>query len=125
MLLKPVGYFFELAVLERLNMLEKIRQPMASSQEEKIVDYLSNATLFGFGMGVDTDILKANQPVIGALDIMTDGVWAWPATLKYWVVTYHIQLPTEFVEHMAGNNWDCPKNIDLDDLRVVGSSEMA
>ena len=125
MLLKPVGYFFELAVQERLNMLEKIQQPVASNQEKKIVGYLSDGTLFGVGMGVDTDILKADQPVIGTLDIITDGVWVWPATLKYWVVTYHIKLPTEFMKHMANNNWKCPKNIGLKDFKIIGTNEMA
>ena len=126
MLLKPVGYFFELAVQERLNMLEKIQQPIASNQEKKIVGYLSDGTLFGVGMGVDTDILKADQPAIGTLDIITDGVWVWPSTLKYCVVTYHIKLPTEFMKLVvANNNWKCPKNIDLKDFKIVGTNEMA
>ena len=35
----------------------------------------------------------------------TDGVWVWQGGLAYYVETYGVGLPEEFVEHMKASAW--------------------
>jgi len=42
----------------------------------------------------------APEQFIPPLSMQTDGVWAWPNVLAYYVERYHCRLPDEFVSHV-------------------------
>ena len=39
---------------------------------------------------------------------ITDGKWIWPSSLAYYVETYDLGLPADFLEDMANNDWSVP-----------------
>jgi hypothetical protein len=105
---KRFGFFFELPIPDRIATLRSIRRVEPHPDEANILNYLESGTTYAAVPGVDQDVLADPARIIGPMHIRTDGVWAWPATLAYYVRTYHIALPNEFVEHMRANGWSCP-----------------
>lgn len=53
--------------------------------------------------------------------VMTDGVWAWPSELPYYVEAFHFRLPSDFVSQMRSNEWQPPPEIDVDKLQFPGA----
>jgi hypothetical protein len=43
---------------------------------------------------------------------MTDGTWVWPSDLAFYVERYHVELPTDFVEHVRSCGWNPPQLSD-------------
>lgn len=37
--------------------------------------------------------------------LLTDGVWVWPGALVFYLATYHLRLPDEFLAHAARAGW--------------------
>jgi hypothetical protein len=76
--------------------------------ENDIAWYLEHAPAYA-GVGrVVGDVLDPAVKVILFPGSRTDGVYLWPSELPYYVRTYHLRLPTEFVERMAALNWQPP-----------------
>jgi hypothetical protein len=109
---KNVGFFFEMPVQERIAAFELARRQEPHPDEEKILRYLDSGTPCAATPGVEEDILLVPPRVIGPMHIRTDGAWAWPETLAYYVRVYHILLPNDFIEDMQKNGWVCP-SVDL------------
>ena len=71
--------------------------------------YVSSGRLYVASAGVVADYyVPAGQP-IGSGDILTDGVWAWPDDLPYYIRHYHVALPEDFVSQMRANHWHVPE----------------
>lgn len=49
--------------------------------------------------GIETDVLAKERQVIGAMRILTDGNWQWPASLGYYITHYNLWLPEYFVRY--------------------------
>ena len=64
------------------------------------------------------DVLDPARTGVAPLDVRTDGAWAWPGDLAYYVRTYAVPLPPTFVEHMAANGWH-PPEMDVDAVMAV------
>jgi hypothetical protein len=114
--LLPVGYYDRHGQSEcgEPSLQESVSET-PHPDEEKIVHYLkSGACLAGCG-GVEKDILNPATGPYLSLDILTDGVWEWPAYLPYYVNNYHLRLPEAFVARMRANNWTVPEGLDLID----------
>ena len=92
----------------------------AVEEEREMVNYLSAGALFIACPGVVHDILSDSDVVIGSPDILTDGVWAWPRDLAYYVGRYHVRLPAAFVEHARRNRWSIPRDVDVGSLTLDG-----
>ena len=86
------------------------------TDEDRLVEYLSNGELFIASPGVVCDVLADSGTVIGSADILTDGVWVWPRDLCHYVRRYHARLPEDFVEHARRNRWVIPDGIQLEAL---------
>lgn len=79
----------------------------ADPLEPEIVAYLrGGATLATTGRMAD-DVISSEED-IAPLAILTDGEWMWPADLAYYVETYHVRLPQDFIEHIASQGWEPP-----------------
>ncbi|MFI6055577.1 hypothetical protein ACIBCO_36510 [Streptomyces violascens] len=70
------------------------------------------------------DLMDANNKNICQYSLHTDGVWAWPASLAYYVRRYHVNLPPEFLAHMASNNWEVD-GLDDASLEEIGEALIA
>lgn len=60
------------------------------------------------------DLLNAQKKNICQYSTLTDGVWIWPSHLAYYVRTYHVVLPEEFLDHMASRKWVAPELSDTE-----------
>lgn len=81
------------------------------SNKEKVIVYLRTATTLIMSPGCDEDVLDPSKNA-GSASVMTDGVYAWPKTLAYYVETYDVELPAEFEKHMERNRWAPPVRLD-------------
>lgn len=104
--LKQVGFFKELPHGDpRAASLCESKNQLNDDLVKCITDYLESGVLFIACPGLARDALSANKEIIGTLGILTDGVWAWPADLSYYVNKYKVGLSLDFLEHMKRNNW--------------------
>ena len=107
--LRPVGFFRELDHgMPGGPSITDSRSGEAHTDETKIISYLSGGHLLIATPGVVRDVFSPDGPLIGSPHVMTDGDWAWPRDLPYYVQRYHVALPGDFVEHMRRNGWDVP-----------------
>ena len=87
------------------------RGKRTASNKEQAVAYLHSATTLVMSPGRDEDIFDPRK-IAGSASVMTDGVYAWPKTLAYYVETYDVELPAEFEAHMARNKFQPPPVAD-------------
>jgi hypothetical protein len=76
--------------------------------DPEVVDYLDAGSVVAVaGRDVD-DVLDDSKVGVAPRDVRTDGVWIWPGDLSYYVRTYGIALPSEFVDHARSQGWEAP-----------------
>ncbi|RPI93030.1 MAG: hypothetical protein EHM40_11180 [Chloroflexi bacterium] len=121
MILKPVGFFRELPYgsPDSPSIYETL--PTALPDETKVLQYLKSATVFIVSPGIENDIL-APENIVGTLAILTDGVWAWPESLSYYLENYHVVLLEEFLRHVQNRNYVVPNpdEINTGELEFPG-----
>ncbi|MBK5144775.1 hypothetical protein I2494_13815 [Budviciaceae bacterium BWR-B9] len=116
--LKKVGFFKELShgddngesLIALVN-----RGILADSL--KVAGYLNNGHFLMIAPTVVTDVLSDEQKFIGTLTIQTDGVWAWPSDLAYYVSNYGVLLPPDFIQYMSDNKWVI-SSVDVSNLTL-------
>jgi hypothetical protein len=79
---------------------------------------LCSGHLFIASPGIARDILDKNDTTIGEINILTDGEWAWPSDLAYYVEKYHARIPEEMLRSMERNKWKPPIDVDLKSLEL-------
>jgi hypothetical protein len=113
--LKRVGFFKELGHGDEQG--QSLKASIADTPQEheaEILYYLEHGILFIATPGIVFDVLANSRKIIGAPHILTDGIWAWPKDLVYYVKKYHCRLPEDFVEHMKSRNWEPPTKEEVD-----------
>ena len=110
---KCVGFFFELTESDQKSKLHSLRCEAASANEPKIISYLKSGIDAGVSMVIERDVLAHPPKVLGEAILKSDGQWIWPVSLAYFVETYHIKLPNDFILSMTENDWRVPPNIDF------------
>jgi hypothetical protein len=118
--MKRVGFFFEMPMSERVATVRAIRRAEPQHDEANILKYLEAGAAAAAVPGVEEDVLADPPRIIGPMHIRTDGIWAWPETLAYYVRIHHIALPEEFVQHMRANGWSCPHVAPAGRLNLEG-----
>ena len=105
-ILRKIGFFRETAYKnERDDSLFDSVGKLGLEDRVKIVEYLSNGKPLVFSVHHVYDVISKDRRVIGTLGIFTDGTWAWPTDLSYYVDKYNVSLPNEFVSHMRNHDW--------------------
>lgn len=61
------------------------------------------------------DLLNVQARRICRYSALTDGFWVWSSDLVYYLRTYHVVLPDEFLTHMASRDWVTP---EIDDAEM-------
>ncbi|HEX3764094.1 MAG TPA: hypothetical protein VHW23_35615 [Kofleriaceae bacterium] len=69
-------------------------------------------------LGPVTDVLAPKGDYICAPNIHTDGAYAWPEDLAYYVERYHVALPPEFLAHLATAKWKAPADVDTSTIEL-------
>lgn len=111
--LVPVGFFRELKHGRADGpSLPEAMSDRAKPGESRIAAYLREAPILLHAVGPVTDVFEPNGDYICAPSIHTDGVYAWPEDLAYYVERYHVALPAEFLAHMATAKWRAPLDVD-------------
>lgn len=82
--------------------------------EDRVVAYLRSGLLLIGCPGVVRDVLDNTVGPVGSPDILTDGVWAWPGDLPYYVEKYHLRLPKEFVDDLRVRSFRPPADGDVE-----------
>lgn len=124
MALKKVGFFFELSADARRSQLESLRPTVPHSREQDIVGYLSAGKNVGVIPLTQFDDLTDPPKSLGEIVLVSDGEWIWPSSVTYYVQTYHIDLPEQFVEHMSSHNWRTSEQIEVEAQLIEGHVEL-
>lgn len=115
----PVGFFFELKH-GRANgpSLRAATREKGRPGESRIAAYLRTAPILLHALGPVKDVFEPKGDFIGAPNIRTDGVYAWPEDLGYYVERYHVALPDDFLSHLAAAKWTAPIEVDTSAVEV-------
>jgi hypothetical protein len=116
---KRVGFYRELyRDSPHLPSIRDAVRPSPHPNADNIVAYLeAGIGLAGVGMYVG-DVLNPSSRIGISPGLETDGVWLWRADLPYYVATYHVELPKDFVDHMQQNNWSIPELSKVEESRL-------
>jgi hypothetical protein len=118
-MLKTVGFYKDLPHgFKSHPELKSVISGMAHPHTDAILNYLRSGEVHTACPGLIEDVLSEERILIGSPHIMTDGVWAWPNDLAYYVEKYHVKLPEVFIDHMKSNKWQVPENIDVLSLEI-------
>jgi hypothetical protein len=90
----------------------------AQDDEERIAGYLDQGTVLVFRPGLAADVLAADEHLIGPAHILTDGVYAWPKVLGFYVRRYHVAVPSDFITHMRSRKWVPPRKDEIPPERL-------
>jgi hypothetical protein len=91
----------------------------------EFVEHFHTAPIMFHSLGPVTDVFTPNGDYICAPNIHTDGVYAWPEDLAYYVERYHVAPPAEFLAHLAAAKWIAPADVDTSTIelgRAIGRS---
>ena len=115
----PIGFFRELSRGAEGPSLRELVAEAAHPDEDKILAYLENGVGYAGRGEYVRDVLDPNSKYNLMAHLLTDGVHVWRSDLAYYVRTYHVRLPDEFVAYMKDRNWTVPSKseIKLDDLQ--------
>lgn len=108
---KRVGCFRELGYEDGPSLVEA-RGKRTSNHRHEVVAYLKAGRLLVMSPGIVRDYFDRGS-VAGTRSIRTDGTFAWPDSLAFYVERYAIELPADFEQHMAAQHWHMPHEIDI------------
>lgn len=91
------------------------RGQRSAANKAQVLAYLRSGVMFIGSPGLDEDVLDPSKTA-GSATVLTDGVYAWPKTLAYYLDTYDVALPEDFELHMRRNGWKVPDTIDKSSL---------
>ncbi|MEU8548678.1 hypothetical protein AB0C81_17085 [Streptomyces roseoverticillatus] len=76
--------------------------------EQEIAAYLRGGHVLFASMGVVDDVLGSGESIIAGGSLFTDGEWVWRGDLSFYVTTYHLALPDEFVGRARAAGFQVP-----------------
>lgn len=88
------------------------RGTRSPAHKAEVVAYLRAGTVHTFTMRISDDVFDP-RATAGRASLVTDGVYAWPQLLAYYVDKYDVSLPADFEEHMRQRAWAIPDKVDL------------
>lgn len=80
----------------------------ADPDEAEILNYLDSGYEILSFMGSVKDALGSGEKILGGDNIFTDGEWVWRGDLWFYVVTYHLALPAEFLQQVRARQYRTP-----------------
>ena len=111
---KCVGCFRDLGY-EGAPSIAEVRGRRSPEHQAQVVAYLKAGKMLVMSPAFVRDSFDRGI-VAGSRSIRTDGEFAWPDSLAYFVERYAVELPIEFEQHMAARRWEMPREIDINGL---------
>lgn len=108
MKLRRIGHFYELSSDSQRQEIRNLRGNLHAPLKQKALRYLRSGVNAGIVMMVEYDHSSMPEACLGSVGLMSDGKWIWPSSLAYYVETYDLGLPADFLEDMANNDWSVP-----------------
>ena len=107
--LQRTGYFREMQHAEETDpSIKEHLHKLPKKNFENIIHYLLGGILVIMCPGNTTDVVNPQNGNAGAPSVYTDGKWAWPGDLVYYVKNYQVGLEQGFLDDMERNNWTVP-----------------
>lgn len=124
-ILRYVGNFQELGWEDTPSApsLKDARGRRPAEHKELVVRYLRAGKCMFVSPGRDRDVFNSSKSETRTL--MTDGTYAWPGIVAYYVEHYDVELARDFEDHMALMNWTIHDSIDLRMLLLPGNVDDA
>ena len=108
MKLRRIGHFYELSSDSQRQEIRNLRGNLHAPLKQKALRYLRSGVNTGIVIMVEYDHSSMPEACLGSVGLMSDGKWIWPSSLAYYVETYDLGLPADFLEDMANNDWSVP-----------------
>ncbi|MEW1552197.1 hypothetical protein [Streptomyces tsukubensis] len=85
-------------------------QPAGEPDEADLVSYLDSGHVLLDVMEGGSDVITGDphRHSSGCSSLVTDGLWLWRLDFPHYVETYHVRLPSDFIEHARENNYQVP-----------------
>ncbi|MFD4135854.1 hypothetical protein [Streptomyces goshikiensis] len=83
-------------------------QESAEPDEPEIIEYLDSGYQILSFMGSVKDVLGSGERILGGDNIFTDGEWVWRGDLSFYVVTYHLSIPIDFLDQIRERKYLMP-----------------
>ncbi|BAW04292.1 conserved hypothetical protein [Nocardia seriolae] len=118
-MLKPVGIYREMyrTVREELPLMREsyVRQPIAD--RKLVAEYMKAATPVFDVPGEVSDLLDTAKAVLGGMSLVSDGEWIWRVDSVHYLENYALDIPTEFLDHVRGLNYQPRGGVDVADAK--------
>jgi hypothetical protein len=123
--LKRMGFFGEFyPESTSLPTVRESRNSTGIDDEDRIVEYLRAGSLMTGVMEGMLDVVSgaAFLEGSGCSSFLTDGVWLWRQDYPYYVETYHVPVPADFVQHVIDSGFEC-RALSDDELAELAEAE--
>ncbi|MFC5941906.1 hypothetical protein ABUL04_16690 [Micromonospora harpali] len=124
--MRTVGFFRELGpdpVEVYADSIHAHLAPEPLPDADRVTDYLRDGHGLIDVMGAELDVLGSGRHLVGGASVMTDGEWLWRDDLRFYVTTYHVRLPEDFLASIRANDYRVPQ-LRIEDLRAAGKEAM-
>ncbi|MFD5633754.1 hypothetical protein ACFWJM_06360 [Streptomyces sp. NPDC127077] len=92
-------------------------RPGGEPDEAEIIGYLGRGAGIWAETSAGSDVLDPEGPVMSGIgSLYTDGTWLWRQDLAYYLGTYHVSLPRDFLTHVRKARYRVP---DVPETRLV------
>jgi hypothetical protein len=119
MVLLRAGHFRELSDGDPSGpSLEESRDKLPQELRPRAAQYLCGGSVW-VTTGRLVDDWFDGTPGIAPQEIRTDGEWLWPGHYAYYVKKYGVDIPQEFLDHMARQGWIAPELTEAKMRKVV------
>ncbi|MFE4702008.1 hypothetical protein ACFRIC_33565 [Streptomyces sp. NPDC056738] len=82
---------------------------MGEPDEAAVLGYLRGGAGIWSETSAGADVLDPGGPVMtGIGSLYTDGSWVWRQDLAYYLGTYHVSLPPDFLAHVRDSRHRVP-----------------
>lgn len=85
---------------------------LSNKETGYITHYLENCPIWIASPGIVFSFFNPEE-IAGTPSIRTDGHWAWPETIAYYVKTYKISPPIEFIQHVKKRQGIAPSDLEV------------
>lgn len=102
--MRAVGFFSELRPgwgFPLDGLMRDAVNTVGEPDEAAVLGYLRGGAGIWSETGAGADVLDPGGPVMAGIgSLYTDGTWLWRQDLAYYLATYHVSLPPDFLAHV-------------------------
>jgi hypothetical protein len=118
--MRRIGFFSDLPHGDAISQsLSEVVGRLSKDLADHVAEYLRAGTVILPTFGTRCfDVLSESNEDIGPLAVCSDGEWAWPSDLPFFVTKYQVDLPVAFIKHARQRGWR-PPNLSEEDIVIA------